>query len=323
MWESSAPRVQESGANAAGDETHQKGAQKWGVMSTGDPRDVNAPAPRRPRIRCYQHIHLVSDSTGETLMSVMNATLPRFTHVSVREHLYTLVRSEKKMALTLKGIANEPGLVLFTLVDDERRRVLEAHCADIGVPAISILDSLVNSLTTIFGQPTRAQAGAQHGLDQAYYMRMEALDFAIAHDDGQQPEGLNQADVVLVGVSRTSKTPTCIYLAHRGVRAGNVPLVNFDVMPAVLDRLTAPLVVGLTASPERLVQIRQNRLNTLDEGRDGDYADRAVVRREVTEATRYFERRGWPVIDVTRRSVEETAARILNFLAERRRSLEP
>lgn len=285
-------------------------------MSTGDPRFTHDGA-KRPSIKCYHHVHLVSDSTGETLVSVMKASLSHFAHVAPIEHLYALVRSERQMVRVLSQIEAAPGLVLFTLVDPERRRTLEAHCAAVGVTAIAILDPLMASLSRHLGQPSQQKAGVQHGLDQDYYRRIEALDFAMAHDDGQKIEALNDADVVLVGVSRTSKTPTCIYLAHRGIKAGNVPLVRFDAVPAALAGLTRPLVVGLTASPDRLVQIRRNRLDSLNAGRAMDYADKTSVRREVTEATRYFEARGWPVIDVTRRSVEETSAKILNLLSER------
>lgn len=289
-------------------------------MSTDRPEFTPRARPA-PVIRCYHHVHLVSDSTGETLMNVMKASMSHFPRVATIEHLYALVRSERQMARVLKSIEMTPGLVLFTLVDPGRRQALEACCAEIGAPAIAILDPLMASLARHLGQPTQLRAGVQHGLNQDYYRRIEALDFAMAHDDGQKVETLNEADVVLVGVSRTSKTPTCIYLAHRGVRAGNVPLVHFDTIPKVLDDLTRPLVVGLTLSPDRLVQIRRNRLNTLNENRPSDYADKTKVRREVSEATRYFETRGWPVIDVTRRSVEETAAKILNHLADRQHGI--
>ncbi len=286
-------------------------------MSTTSPPSVQQTAKTQPAFKTYYHVHLVSDSTGETLMNVMKASMSHFPHVSPVEHLYALVRSERQIKRVLKAIEDAPGIVLFTVVDPTLRRSLEIRCAELEIPCIAVLDPLMASLSRYLGQPTQQKAGAQHGLDQDYYRRIAAVEFAMSHDDGQKLETLNDADVVLVGVSRTSKTPTCIYLAHRGVRAGNVPLVNPDVFPPVLDQLTRPLIVGLTASPDRLVQIRRNRLTTLNEQRATDYADKAAIRKEVVEATRQFEQRGWPVIDVSRRSVEETSAKILNFLGER------
>ncbi len=286
-------------------------------MPTANPQTADGAATRGPRLKSYYHVHLVSDSTGETVMNAVKASMLHFPHVAPVEHMYALVRSERQIRRVLKAIEDAPGIVLFTVVDPNLRRTLETRCAELGFPCIAVLDPLMATLSRHLGAPTQQKAGAQHGLDQDYYRRISALDFAMAHDDGQQTESLNDADVVLVGVSRTSKTPTCIYLAHRGVRAGNVPIVDVSAMPPVLVGLDRPLMIGLTASPDRLVQIRRNRLTTLNEDRASDYADKAVVRREVMEATRYFEQRGWPIIDVTRRSVEETAAKILNLLNER------
>ncbi len=273
--------------------------------------------PASQRLSFYFHVHLVSDSTGETLMNVMKASVAQFERVIPIAHLYALVRSERQMDRVLKSVEEMPGIVMFTVVDQELRQRLELKCAELNTPSISVLDSVLATLSRYLGAPVSLKAGAQHGLDADYYKRIDALNFAMAHDDGQHTDRLENADVVLVGVSRTSKTPTCIYLAHRGVKAANVPLVPHAGVPQNLQEVRRPLVVGLTASPERLVQIRRSRLLGLSEDRDTDYVETDAVREEVVAAKRLFAKRGWPVIDVTRRSIEETAAKILNLLNER------
>jgi len=263
------------------------------------------------------HVHLVSDSTGETLSEVMRASVAQFEDVEMIEHLYALVRSPRQLDRALEEIERAPGVVMYTIVSADMRRRLEDHCQKVGVPAIAILDPIIATLSGYLAMPPSSRAGAQHDLDAQYYQRIEALNYAIMHDDGQGAN-LEGADVVLLGVSRTSKTPTCIYLAHRGVKAANIPLVQGAMEPIGIDKLQNPLVVGLTASPERIVQIRRNRLLSLNEGRDTEYVDDTSVKDEIITAKRLYARHGWPTIDVTRRSVEETAAKILNLINERK-----
>lgn len=270
------------------------------------------------RLATYFHVHLVSDSTGETLNAMAKAVTARFDGVIPIEHIYALVRSRKQLDRVLEEIAAAPGVVLHTIVDRELRAALEEGCRQLDMPQIGALDPLVGALSRYLGAALSTRVGAQHALDHDYFNRMGALDYAMAHDDGQGHGDLEQADVVLVGVSRTSKTPTCIYLAHRGVRAANVPLVPGAEPPDNLSRLRNPLVVGLTVAPDRLIQIRRNRLMGLGEHRESAYVDQASVREETVQARRMFEKRGWPTIDVTRRSVEETAAAVVNLLNERR-----
>ena len=274
------------------------------------------------RLATYFHVHLVSDATGETLNAMARAVCARFSNVLPIEHIYGLVRSQKQLDQVLNEIVDAPGIVLHTIVDAGLRASLETGCQKLDMPCIAALDPLVSSLSRHLGAPLSTRVGAQYALDNDYFNRMDALSYALGHDDGQGGQELNRADVVLVGVSRTSKTPTCIYLAHRGVRAANVPLVPSNGLPASLLELVGVPVVGLTVSPDRLVQIRRNRLRTLNEGRDGAYADMDQVRGEIIEARRLFERKGWPVIDVTRRSVEETAAAVINILSGGRGQVE-
>ena len=268
------------------------------------------PAP----LATYFHVHLVSDSTGETLNAMAKAVCARFDHVLPIEHVYALVRSRRQLDRVLREIENAPGMVLHTIVDKDLRAALESGCRELEMPCVAALDSLVASLARYLGAAISTRVGAQHALDTDYFNRIDALDFAISHDDGQGFDDLEAADVVLVGVSRTSKTPTTIYLAHRGVRAANVPLAPGIEPPAQLFEVRRPLVVGLTVSPDRLIQIRRNRLIGLREDRDTDYVELEAVREETVRARRLFDKHGWPVIDVTRRSVEETAAAVINLL---------
>lgn len=264
------------------------------------------------------HLHLVSDATGETLNAVAKAAAAQFEGIELVEHPYALVRSQRQLQRVIDHIRQQPGLVLFTLVNPELRRELEAHCAQLDIPCQGVLDATIAVMRQYLGAAESHRPGGQHEVDQRYLHRIEALNFTIAHDDGQSPEMLDNAEVVLVGASRTSKTPTCVYLAIRGVRAANVPFVPGIPLPPQLFKAERPLIVGLWASADRLIQVRRNRLNTLGEIRSTTYVDEDSVRSEVMESRKLFENNSWPAIDVSRRSVEETAAAILNLLSDRR-----
>ncbi len=272
------------------------------------------PIAAQTRLATYFHVHLVSDSTGETLNAMARAVCARFDNVLPIEHIYALVRSQRQLDRALGDIEEAPGVVIHTIVDPNLRSALEEGCRRLDMPCIAALDPLVSAMSRYLGASTTSKIGAHLRLDNDYFNRMDALNYAIGHDDGQGGQDLDQADVVLVGVSRTSKTPTCIYLAHRGVRAANVPLVPGRPLPERLFQLKSALVVGLTIAPDRLIQIRRNRLLSLKENRESSYIDTDTVRDEIVQARRLYERQGWPVIDVTRRSVEETAAAVLNLL---------
>jgi regulator of PEP synthase PpsR (kinase-PPPase family) len=268
----------------------------------------------------YFHLHLVSDATGETLIMVARAAAAQYADVSPVEHLYPMVRSRRQLDLALNEITESPGVVLYTLLDDELIELLEAKCRELGLPCMSILGPVLRLFQTYLHSETTHRAGAQHVLNAEYFQRIEALNYTMMHDDGQHVEGLNEADVVLVGVSRTSKTPTSIYLANRGVKTGNVPLVPGVPLAPEVEKLNGPLVVGLYASPERIVQIRENRLLGLKAHReDAQYIDKAAVAEEVAVSRRLCTKHQWPSIDVTRRSIEETAAAVMKLLTEKRR----
>jgi regulator of PEP synthase PpsR (kinase-PPPase family) len=268
----------------------------------------------------YFHLHLVSDATGETLITVARAAAAQYTNVAPVEHLYPMVRTQKQLDVALGEIAEAPGLVLFTLLEEDLIEQLETKCRELGLPCMSILGPVLRVFQSYLGAETSHRVGAQHVLNAEYFQRIDALNYTMLHDDGQHTEGLHDADVVLVGVSRTSKTPTSIYLANRGIKTGNVPLVPGLPLAPDVERLKAPLVVGLYASPERIVQIRENRLLGLNAHKDDDqYIDKAAVAEEVAFSRRLCAKHNWPSIDVTRRSIEETAAAVMRLLSERRR----
>lgn len=270
------------------------------------------------------HLHLISDSTGETVTTLARAAVSQFEDVAPVEHVWFFVRTPAQLDKIMTIVETLPGLVLFTLVSPELRFQLAERCRRLNVPCVAVLDAVMGALSGLVGSAGPPQIGRQHVMDEGYFTRIDAMNFAMRHDDGQWVDELEQADVVLVGVSRTSKTPTCVYLANRGIKAANIPLVGETPPLQVLEALGKPLVVGLTINPDALVQIRRNRQELLglgpgDGGRfGGAYADLERVREELVAARRLFARLAWPEIDVTRRSVEETAAAIYQMLHERR-----
>jgi regulator of PEP synthase PpsR (kinase-PPPase family) len=269
-------------------------------------------------VRNYFHLHLVSDATGETLIAVSRAAAAQYESVSAIEHVYPLVRSEAQLARVLAEIETSPGVVLYTLVEPEWQEKLENFCRDLGCPCLSVLQPVLTLFQSYLGQASSEKPGAQHVLNTEYFRRIDAMNYTLLHDDGQLGGDLDNADVILVGISRTSKTPTSIYLANRGIKTANIPLVPNIPLPPELDNARKPLIVGLIASPDRIVQIRQNRLLSLRADDDTSYVDPAAVADEVTQSRRLCTRKGWPVIDVTRRSIEETAASILDLLRDHR-----
>ncbi len=263
------------------------------------------------------HLHLLSDSTGETLENIAKAGLAQFEGVETIKHFWPMVRSQGHLDRILLEIAQRPGLVIFTLVNNDIRKRLESRCHALGLPSVSALDPVIEALSQLLGQEALARPGRQHMLDAAYFARVEAIQYTIAHDDGLIPEDWEEADIILTGVSRSSKTPTSIYLANRGYKVANVPLVVESPPPPSLYSLVHPLIVGLTTSPDRLIQIRRNRLLSLNQSPETAYVDHEKVVAELAFARRIFSDQGWPVIDVTRRSIEETAAAIINLANDR------
>ena len=263
------------------------------------------------------HIHLISDATGETVNGLARAAIAQFADVEAVEHFWSLVRNERQVDQVLAGIEANTGAVLYTLVDETLRTRLADGCRELQVPAIALLEPVVAMLSNYLGIEARNKPGGQHALDAEYFSRIDAIHFVLNHDDGQMLHDLNSADVVLVGVSRTSKTPTCFYLANRGIKAANVPMVPGAPSPPELETLTTPLVIGLTVNTDRLAEVRRNRPRILNPVEETDYVDHEQANNEVLAARRLFSKHDWPVIDVTRRSIEEIAAEILQHLTQR------
>lgn len=263
------------------------------------------------------HLHLVSDSTGETVSAVARAATVQFDDIEPDEHIWPLVRTRSQLDKVIAGIDAHPGIVMYTLVDRNLRDILKAECLKRSLPCIPVLAQIVAEMTTYLGIESSTLPGRQHELDEKYFSRVEAVNFTLSHDDGQATWDLAEADIIIVGVSRTSKSPTCVYLAHRGFKAANIPYVSGCPLPPELEQLTKPLIVGLTISTDRLVQIRKTRLQSLKQEENTNYVDMEKVEQEILESRRLYARNKWPVIDVTRRSVEETAAQIIQYFQDR------
>ncbi len=261
----------------------------------------------------FYHIHLISDGTGQTLDTVARAAMACYKNHDPIQHIYALVRTEKQLDVVFNKIEQEPGIVLFTMIDPHLRHCLEKHCAKLSIPSVSILDPVISSLQTYLNAKSEPVIGGQYDLNTHYFKRMDALNYTLIHDDGQHLWDIAAADIILIGISRTSKTPTSIYLANRGMKTANIPLVIEVGVPKELEELNHPMIVGLVASTDRIAQIRRNRLDTIKEKKDSLYVDRRSITEEIKFMRSLCLRNNWPVIDVTRKSIEETAASILNL----------
>jgi regulator of PEP synthase PpsR (kinase-PPPase family) len=267
------------------------------------------------------HLHLISDATGETLTTMAKAAAVQYPQVRPIEHIHPLVRTERQLERVLDEVARAPGIVLYTLVKKPMIREIERRCHALNVPCLHVLQPIMKVFESYLGAPQTPVVAGQHTLDADYFRRIDALNFAMAHDDGQLPQDLSMADIILVGISRTSKTPTTIYLAQRGYKTANVPLVPGVELPAALTEPHTAFVVGLVASAERIAEIRRNRVHLLGDRNLGDYIDHAQIANEIQHSRRLCARHGWPLIDVTRRSVEETAASIIRLFQDRNERL--
>lgn len=278
-------------------------------MSTAD----HSPSPDRVnKPHSFFHLHLISDATGETLLAAGRAAAAQYKNARAIEHIYPLIRTERQLAKVFDQIEQEPGIVLYTIVDTALAKTIDLRCAEMGLPCVSVLEPVLTVFQAYLGTPAGRRVGAQHVLDAEYFRRIDALNFTLEHDDGQMLHDIEHADVVLVGISRTSKTPTSIYLANRGIKTANVPIVLGVPLPETVAKAAGPLVVGLVASADRISHVRQNRVLGTTGNFDGNvYVDRATIAEELTFARNLCARHGWPLIDVTRRSIEETAAAIL------------
>ena len=262
-----------------------------------------------------QHIYLISDSTGETVSTIARSIYARFENINFHESKWALIRTEKQIDNIVKVIVHKPGIVLYSMINLKLENYLKDRCSAINVIAHNILDNTINKIKEFYEiNPDVGQVpGKQHALSKDYFDRIESLQYAIANDDGQRNLNLAQADIIFFGVSRTSKTPTSIYLANQGYKVANIPFVlNQTVNLSNINKRT--LVIGLFASPERLQQIRTSRLKSLKEDRSTNYIDIDVLKKEIAEAKKICTRNKWSTIDVTKKSIEEIAATAIEYL---------
>lgn len=259
----------------------------------------------------FFHLHLISDATGETLLAAGRAAAAQYKNARAIEHIYPLIRTDKQLENVFVDIEEAPGIVLYTVVDQALAAEIDRRSQALGLPCVSVLEPVLMVFQSYLGTPAGRRVGAQHVLDADYFRRIDALNFTMEHDDGQLPPDIEEADIVLIGISRTSKTPTSIYLANRGIKTANVPIVIGVPIPPQIVTAKKPLVVGLIATAERISQVRQNRVLGGTGFNHGDYVDRLSISEELAYARQICNRHGWPMIDVTRRSIEETAAAIV------------
>ncbi len=268
----------------------------------------------------FFHLHLVSDATGETLTAMSKAVTVQYPEIRAIEHIHPLVRTKRQLHRVCQIIESQPGIVLHTIVNPDLVTELDYHCNELNVPSVAILNPILQIFGSYLGAPSKPTVGGQHNLDKEYFNRIDALNFTMMHDDGQMPENLDDADIMIIGISRTSKTPTSIYLANRGLKTANLPLIPNLPLPEILEKPTSCFIVGLIASADRLAQVRQNRVRELADRDLGDYVDRDTIVQEITYTRRLCGRNDWPIIDVTRRSIEETAAAIIKLYSDRERN---
>ena len=259
------------------------------------------------------NIHLVSDSTGETIENTVSATISQFPGVNRKEFFWPMTRTEDQIKDITENLRKNPGLVVFSIVDDNNRSILESSCKELNIPYISPLDGLLNTFKKLLALSETKITGVQHKLDENYFKRVDAFEFAMQHDDGQRISSMSEADIILVGVSRTSKTPTSIYLANKGYKVANIPFVANTRLPEELFGFKKPIIIGLIKDPRSLMQVRQTRLKMMGENNQTSYDDVNHIKFEISQARLIFTKYAWPSIDVSRRSVEETSASVIKI----------
>ena len=270
----------------------------------------------------FFHLHMISDATGETLRAVGRAASAQYSHASAVEHTHSMVRSDLQLSRILEKIEAEPGVVLYTLVNPDHAQKLEAACQQLHIPVYNVLSPIFDLFKSYLGSDQTGQIGAQHSLNASYFQRIEAMNFAMVHDDGQSPHTIGEADIIILGISRTSKTPTSVYLAQRGLRVANVPIVPDIALPELLFALKKPLIISLIASPRHVLHIRQHRILGLPaNSQESDYLNRSVINEEIAYTRRICQRNQWPLLDVTRKSIEETAAEIFKTYQKHRQDM--
>ena len=271
----------------------------------------------------FFHMHLVSDSTGETLSAIAKAAAVQYPLVRSIEHMHPLVRTQRQLKRVQTDIERDPGIVLYTVVNKDLANELEQHCRVLKIPCLAVLQPIMQVLEAYLGAPQTPTVAGQHVLDADYFRRIDAMNFTMAHDDGRLPDDLNTADIVVLGISRTSKTPTSLYLAQRGYKTTNLPLVPQFALPEQLLEPHSAFVVCLICNVDRLVEVRRNRAVLLSDRDLESYVDREAIAGEIAYTRKVAATYGWPIIDVTRRSIEESATMIIKLLQDRKSGVKP
>ena len=267
------------------------------------------------------HMHLVSDATGETLVAIAKAATVQYQNIRAIEHVHPLVRTQRQLKRVLSDIAQEPGIVLYTVVNKVLADDLEMHCQQLKIPCLAVLQPIMQVFESYLCAPQTPTVAGQHVLDADYFRRIDAMNFTMAHDDGRLPDNLSDADIVLLGISRTSKTPTSLYLAQRGYKTTNLPLVPQVPLPEQLLEPHTAFVVCLIANVDRIADVRRNRAVLMADRDLETYVDRDLISAEIAYTRKIAAQYGWPIIDVTRRSIEESATMILKLLQDRKSGL--
>ena len=264
------------------------------------------------------NIHLISDSTGETLGAISRAIISQFEDLEVEEFIWPLTRSENQIEKIKESIAKNPGIVLYTILKDDLISNLKNYCEELGLPCISALARIIGQFSRYLKMDVTGSIGRQHILDEEYFSKVEAINYTIEHDDGQKVRDLDSADIIIVGVSRTSKSPTSVFLSCRGYKTANIPFVDLKSFPKEIYEVKKPLIVGIMINPEKLLQVRKVRVNSMgDTNIETDYIKIEKIKEEIAESRILFSKLKCPIIDVTRRSVEETSAKIMQLYVSR------
>ncbi|MFN0218334.1 MAG: pyruvate, water dikinase regulatory protein [Hyphomicrobium sp.] len=269
------------------------------------------------------HMHLVSDSTGETLAAVAKAAAVQYQMVRAIEHMHPLVRTQRQLTRVLADIEAQPGMVLYTIVNKSLAEALEEHCKTLKIPCLAVMQPIMQLFESYLGAPQTPTVAGQHVLDADYFRRIDAMNFTMAHDDGRLPDNLDDADIIVLGISRTSKTPTSLYLAQRGYKTTNLPLVPAVALPEQLFEPHTAFVVCLIANVDRIADVRRNRAILMADRDLNSYVDRDAITAEIAYTRKIAAQNAWPIIDVTRRSIEETSTMILKLLQDRKAGARP
>lgn len=266
-------------------------------------------------------IHLISESSGQTVKHAAKTALSKFSDIEVKKYHWPMTRNIKMLEEVVEKIKNKPGVVLYTISDKNLRLTLKKHCFELDIPCISVVSPIVKGISKFIGSQANIGLSYVNKFDENYFDKVDAIDYSLRHDDGQSLDDLENSDIILIGPSRTSKTPTSVYLAYNGFKTANIPFVYECPFPDCLPKLKNPIIFGLTINPSRLIDIRESRMNLLQIKESSNYTDIKTIQEECRQVKRLCSENNWKMIDVSMRSIEETAAIIMKSYYERKKEL--